>query len=369
MNKVIYVLTDNNIGGAGRWLLNLLRCLDRERWEAKILVPEESLLRERVEELGYETLCVEGMRDASWDKGALAGMTALFRAEKPDVVHIGASLTARIAARRARVPVLVVTKHCPEMPGGALRRFGRGLIDRALTDRVIAVSQAVGRQMAAAGTPREKIAVIYNGIMPVPPYDGGAREALRESLGFDREHRWVGVAARLEEVKGVDLFLASARRILEARDDVRFAIFGAGSQAETLRHMAADLGDRVRFLGFCDEIEQALGLLDAAVVPSRHEAFCLSAAEALSMGTPVAAFAVDGVGEVVRDGETGLLAPAGDTDALAERIGRLLDDPALRLRLGEHGRELVLREFTAEAMTRKTQALYDELLARKGKRA
>ena len=120
-------------------------------------------------------------------------------------------------------------------------------------------------------------------------------------------------------------------------------------------------------MGFCDEIEQALGLLDVAVVSSRGEAFCLSAAEALSMGTPVAAFDVDGVSEVVRDGETGLLAPAGDTAALAAQIGRLLDDPALRVRLGGQGRALVLREFTAAKMARKTEALYDMLLGKKGK--
>ena len=78
-------------------------------------------------------------------------------------------------------------------------------------------------------------------------------------------------------------------------------------------------------------------------------------------------FDVDGVGEVVRDGVTGRLAPAGDTAALAAQIEALLDDRALRLRLGEQGRELVLREFTAETMTRKTEALYDELAARKGR--
>ena len=367
MKRVIYVLTDNNIGGAGRWLLNLLRCLDRTRYEAKVLLPEESALRARVEELGFETLCVDGMRDASWDRASLAGMTALFHVERPDIVHIGASLTARLAARRARVPAIVVTKHCAAEPCGALGRCKRRLVDTLAADKVVAVSRAVGEQLAAAGTPREKLCVICNGIMPVPPYDGGAREALRESLGLDRGRLWVGVAARLEAVKGVDLFLDAARRVLERRDDVRFAVFGVGSQEAALRAMVSDLGDKVRFLGFCDEIEQALGLLDVAVVPSRSEAFCLSAAEALSMGTPVAAFDVDGVSEVVRDGVTGRLAPAGDTAALAARIEALLDDPALRLRLGEQGRELVLREFTAETMTRKTEALYDELAARKGR--
>lgn len=84
------------------------------------------------------------------------------------------------------------------------------------------------------------------------------------------------------------------------------------------------------------------------------------------MGTPVAAFDVDGVGEVVRDGETGILAPAGDTAALAECIARVLDDGALREKLSERGREVMRTEFSAQTMADKTLALYEELLKKKG---
>lgn len=367
MIRVVYVLTDNNIGGAGRWLLNQLRCADRTRFEPKALLPEGSLLRAEVEKLGIETLRVPSMRDSSWDRGALADMTALFRAERPDVVHTGASLTARVAARRAHVPALVTTKHCAAERGGILSRAARRCVDTLYADQVIAVSQAVGAQLAAAGTPKRKICVIPNGVVPVEPYGGEARDALQERLGLSPGLLWVGIAARLEPVKGVDLFIDAARRVLAERSDVRFAVFGLGSQEEALRQSAADLGESIRFMGFCGEIEQALGLLDAAVVSSRSEAFCLSAAEALSMGTPVAAFDVDGVGEVVRNGQTGLLAPAGNTAALAERIVRLLDDAALRERLGRDGQAIVLREFTAQTMVRKTEALYERLLKRKGK--
>ena len=81
MRKVIHVLTDNNIGGAGRWLLNELRCTDRTKYDVSVLLPEESLLRVRVEELGFRLLDVPGMRDSSWDKHSLAEMTALFKKE------------------------------------------------------------------------------------------------------------------------------------------------------------------------------------------------------------------------------------------------------------------------------------------------
>lgn len=366
MIKVIYVLTDKNIGGAGRWLLSQLRFTDQNRYEAKALLPEGSLLTKAVKDLGFAAIELPGMQDSSWDKDRLSAMTDFFRAEKPQIVHVGASLTARIAARRARVPVLVMTKHCAAQRGGFFSRVSHAVLDRALTDKIIAVSAAVGRQLAAAGTPKSRIAVIPNGITPVTPYGAAEREALRERFSFDKNFLWVGVAARLETVKGVDLFLDAAREISKNRDDVRFAVFGVGSQEEVLRARAADLGDRVRFCGFCAEIEQAMYLLDVAVVPSRSEAFCLSAAEAMSMGTPVVAFDVDGVGEVVRDGETGLLAREVSADALAEKIEALLSDAALREKLGERGREVARSEFTAKTMVQKTQALYEQLLSKKG---
>ncbi len=366
MIKIIYVLTDKNIGGAGRWLLSELKHTDLTRYEPLALLPEGSLLTKAVKENGFTAIELPGMVDSSWDKGSLNAMTAFFRREKPQIVHVGASLTARIAARRARVPVLVMTKHCAAVRGGLLSRAAHALLDCVLTDKIIAVSAAVGEQLVAAGTPRSRVSVIVDGITPVEPFGREQQEAFRESLGFEKDYRWVGIAARLEFVKGVDLFLEAARKVLSRRDDVRFAVFGIGSQEQVLRESVADLGDKVRFCGFCNQIEQAFALLDVSVVSSRSEAICLSAAEAMSMGTPVVAFDVDGVGEVVRDGETGLLAPAGDTDALAACMERLLDDEALRRSLGERGREVTHTDFSAQAMVQKTQELYEQLLEKKG---
>lgn len=366
MIKVIYVLTDKNIGGAGRWLLSQLKGTDLTHYEPLVLLPEGSLLSKAVKDCGFAVEELPGMLDSSWDKPCLGAMTDFFRAQKPHVVHVGASLTARIAARRANVPVLVMTKHCAAVRGSIVSRMAHAVMDRLLTDKIIAVSAAVGRQLVAAGTPKERVAVIENGVTPVEVFAPDEQEAFRESLGFDKKYRWVGIAARLEHVKGVDLFLDAARHLLAKRDDVRFAVFGVGSQEEALRAQVADLGGKVRFLGFCDKIEQAFALLDVSVVSSRSEAICLSAAEAMAMGTPVAAFDVDGVGEVVRDGETGILAPAGDTAALAECIARVLDDGALREKLSERGREVMRTEFSAQTMADKTLALYEELLKKKG---
>ncbi|MBR6738437.1 MAG: glycosyltransferase, partial [Oscillospiraceae bacterium] len=210
MKKVIHVLTDRNIGGAGRWLLNMLRYADRERYETKVLLPEDSLLTEKVKALGFEVLRLPGMIDRSWDKASLSTMTELFRAEAPDIVHVGASLTARIAARRAKVPALVITKHCAAVRGSFISRMARGAVDGLFADAVVAVSEEVGRELAAAGTPRRKICVIPNGIAAAQERSEVLRAELRSTYALDAEKHLVGIAARLEIVKGVDLFIRAA---------------------------------------------------------------------------------------------------------------------------------------------------------------
>ena len=365
MRSVLYVLTDKNIGGAGRWLLQMLRHIDRERYRVSVLLPEDSLLCGRVRELDVPVLRVAGMCDRSWDAGAFFGMLALFRQEKPDIVHVGASLTARLAARCAGVPLLLMTKHCAAQDGGTARRLLHRYGDSLLTDRILAVSQRIGQELADCGTPPERIAVVPNGIAPIIPYEGAERERFCRQLGLDPAFRWVGIAARLERIKGVDRFLEAARLLAPKFPQVRFAVFGTGSEEDALRCAAADLRERVFFFGFCTEIEQALSLLTVNVVSSRSEAFSLSALEGMSVGVPAAAFAVDGVPEVVRDGETGLLVPEGDVPALAAAIERLLSDEPLRLRLAENGKRLARDTYTAENMVRKTETLYEEILSQK----
>ena len=364
MIRVLNVISDSNIGGAGRVVLNYLRCADREHFETRIAVPRGSLLKAPLQELGGIVHEVDGLAERSFHKDDVKALETLIRAVKPDVVHTHGALSGRIAAKKCGVRAIVMTKHCPAAPGGAASRTAHRVLDSALTDAVIAVSETVGNQLAASGTPERLIHVVYNGIHFAEPLEGEAREELRNRLGMDTEHLWVGSAARLEPVKGVDLFLRAALK-LKDRSGLRFMVFGTGSAEAELRKLAEPLGDRVAFGGFVNEIEQALSLLDITVVPSRQEAFCLSAAESLSMGTPVAAFDVDGVGEVVRHEETGLLVPAEDTDALAAAIERLADDPALRKKLGENGQRIVRETFSAEEMARKIEEIYEQVLGKK----
>jgi glycosyltransferase involved in cell wall biosynthesis len=156
---------------------------------------------------------------------------------------------------------------------------------------------------------------------------------------------------RLEERKGVN-FLLEAVALLNARgSNVRLKIVGSGPQKEALQRQteALSLEAVVTFAGTKDEagVAEALRHADLLVAPSLSEGLPVVIMEALASGVPVVASAVDGIPELVRDGETGCLVPPSDQQALADGVKQLLADPYLRQRMGDAGRQLVAKEYDA----------------------
>ena len=145
--KILHVLTDRNIGGAGRWLLYYLKYHNREKFAVQVVLPHDSLLVAAVQALDVPVLAMEEMEDKSFDRKAFKALAKIFRAERPDIVHTHASMTARMAARRARVPYIFNTKHCMEgAPGGLAKKILRREINAVFSDKIIAVSKAQSRR-------------------------------------------------------------------------------------------------------------------------------------------------------------------------------------------------------------------------------
>jgi glycosyltransferase involved in cell wall biosynthesis len=201
--------------------------------------------------------------------------------------------------------------------------------------------------------------VIHNGIaierVHQPP-----DPALRRELTGGSDDVVFLTAARLDPQKGLDVLLRAARSV----EGARFLIAGAGDERTRLQHEAAALGvqERVRFLGRRDDIPALLAASDAFVLPSLFEGTPLALLEAMGAGKPVVASAIPGTDEVVVDGESGLLTTAGDADALASALRRIVADADLRIRLGSAGRQRVESEFSAASSARRVTAVYDDLL-------
>ena len=367
MIKVIHVLSDMKIGGAGSWLLNLLGAIDKEKFEIKVVLPQGSMLADKIKNLGFEVIAVDGIKDKSYDARAVNLLYYIFRAEKPDIVHTHASLSARLAAKRAGARI-INTKHCIDSRITGIRRFAGALINDRYSDGIIAVSEAVKRNIAENGVPDDKISVIYGGIKPVKVLDDREKSLAREKWGIGEEVV-VGIVARLTEVKGHKYFIDAAEIISRDNDNVRFFIAGIGPKEEELKELIKQKGltDKVVFTGFVDEIYEVFNIIDINVISSLSEALCLSLIEGMSVGKPSVAADTGGIPEVIKNGYNGFLVPAGDAEGLADAILKLIHDPGLRKAMGDRGREIMEKSFTAEIMAEKIEELY-ESVARKNRR-
>ncbi len=175
----------------------------------------------------------------------------------------------------------------------------------------------------------------------------------------------ISIVARLETVKGHRVFLESARHVLAKRPNAHFWIVGEGELREELEAASYRLGltNAVHFLGYRNDVYTLMASSDVVVCASSNELFPRSVLEALALGRPVVAPSVGGVPEIIRNGETGLLVPAGDPGAMASAILRLLDDCQFAQRLAAAGRQFVSEHFTLEAQASALAALYREALA------
>jgi glycosyltransferase involved in cell wall biosynthesis len=192
---------------------------------------------------------------------------------------------------------------------------------------------------------------IPNGVTPAPLSNGAAR-----SWGPQ-----IGVVARLELEKGVDLFLEAAAEVAKAAPACRFLVVGDGPLRGLLEAQARRLGleDRVCFLGWRLDARSIIGCLDVLAATSRSEGMPLALLEAMSAGVPVVAMATGGIPDQIEHGCEGLLAPIGDYHALAEACIALLRDPARAGRMGEAGRLRAASQFGHARMVAAVEVLYD----------
>ncbi|MFP4057410.1 MAG: glycosyltransferase family 4 protein [Candidatus Brocadiia bacterium] len=220
---------------------------------------------------------------------------------------------------------------------------------RHMADRYLTPSEHCRRELLRTGyfVP-QRIRAIPNGVA-IPPPDPSARERVRAELGLGDAPVLI-VTSRLHPAKGHVHLLDALALLREQLGGVRLLAVGDGGERPALEERAErlGLGHSVLFTGFRTDVVDLLRAADLFVLPSLLEGMPNTALEAMAVGLPVVASAVDGVPEVVVDGETGLLVSPGDPHLLRDTIGRLLTEPQLAARMGRAGRERVRRHFALD---------------------
>lgn len=206
LTHVMHILTDTNIGGAGRLLLTLCKHADRKEFSLMVLLPSHSLLIPLFRENGIRVLETKGGHDRSFSPEDVWELLGIIRREKPHVVHTHASLSGRIAATLAGVSSRIYTRHCAFPPTPAQMRFPlkhfTSLMSTLLSTAVIAVANAAKDDLLKTGVPEKKITVIRNGVEAFREVSHEETIALRASLGIPQDAIVIGMVARMEPYKG-----------------------------------------------------------------------------------------------------------------------------------------------------------------------
>ena len=366
--KAVEIISDTNIGGAGVLLLNRTRYSDREKIETTVILPENSRLKQRFEELHVKTLSIKGCADRSFDMRAIPRLAAALRKLSPDLVNCHSSLSGRITARIVGVPTVIYTRHCVFDGKKSLLSRAQVVFEPLLSDRIIAVAYAVRDYLLDLGIPRSRISVIINGAEELKRLPDSRRSEIRKRLKIGAEKTVVTICARLESCKDHATFLKAAKLLSSRSEKYCFLIIGGGSLEKDLRQYAKRLGiyEQTRFVGAVADVTPYMNVTDINVNCSiGSETSSLALSEGMSLCIPCVASDFGGNTYMVEDGVNGYIFRRGDYRALARKI-ELLADPCIYARMSTDARARFERELNAERMTRDTERLYCDLVRKNG---
>lgn len=368
--RLLLVLSDANIGGAGRWLITYLKSADISAFDVSVALPKNAALRDEITRLGFPVYTMGSERSFSFSN-TLAALRVML-AVRPDIVNTSASLSARIAAVVARVPIRLYTRHCVYPPNSFFKsravRLCHRLLCRILSPNAIAVAHEAKDNLVAMGVGKNRITVIENGVFPIRN-DREAGKRVRESYGI-RNEPTVVICARLEKDKSVHTLIEAIAHLKEQNQAFHALIVGRGSEEASLKNLAKTLGvlDRVHFCGFVTNVSPYLSAADIyANCSVGSEATSLAIAEAMSVSLPIVATDYGGNPRMVKDGANGILVRRSDPVELADAL-LILSDKALLEKFGRASYERYASRYRADLMARRYESLYKTLLHRKGYR-
>jgi glycosyltransferase involved in cell wall biosynthesis len=295
------------------------------------------------------------------------------RKERYDIVDSWmhpADYVAALSRPITRTPVVMAARidQLPRIRMGPATPMLKAAVHRA-TDVVVANADIAARDAVRHGVPPDKVRIIRGGVKTPRAFSADERRTLRASIGITDEHFLVGCVGTFRPMKRQDLLIDAFSRLLADRPELRLVLVGDGDLRPKIEAQVdrLGLGESVILFGTGTDMPPLYDAFDLFVQASNSEALPNVLLEASAAGLPIVATAAGGSGEVIHDGETGLLVPIDDVEQLTVAIDTALADAGLRRRLGVAARELVERDYGMDRFMREYRDLYLELLARSGR--
>ena len=365
--RLTHIISAAGVGGGERQLLLLARYLHGSEFHFNFILPERGSFCDELERAGltYDIVAMQ----SKFSIGARSAVSTILKKSRTDLVHCHgarANWYGRAAAKGAGVGKIFCTVHnsLKNYPYSAWRRRLYVMLERQtarLVTQWIAVSDAIRQDLIEYyKLPPEKIEVVANGIDLKDLQVRKNREEVRRELRIESGTVVLLEVARMTHQKGHCFFLEAVARIVHTLPNIRCILAGDGPTRPLLERQAKELGieQYVDFLGFRSDVADLLSAADLYVLPSISEGMPMGVLEAMALGCPVVASAVDGVPEVIQDRINGRLVPAADVTALARVLEELAVDPDMRDKLAQAGCESFQQHFTADRMAHRVGSLY-----------
>ena len=357
--RILILIKGLGRGGAERLIAEGARFWDRDSFDYRVAyhLPWKDHLARDIEALGFPVECLGGRR------GVGPGTVGRTRkaARMADLVHAHLPSTGVLARVVSNTPVVYTEHNVADSYRLPIRLMNRLTYSR--NRATIAVSEAVGESVARF--PGSPVQVIPNGVAVQPTVVFAS--AARLELGLEATDPLVVHVGNIRPHKGHSNLIAAVTELQTRFPQVTVVSIGGEKHPGDLDRVRAQASQSgvegsLRFLGSREDALSFLAAADVVVNPSDFEGLPVVLLEALALERPVVATDVGGVGTIIEDNQTGLLIPPKDPSALASAVGRLLDAPDLRHKLAAAGRRLVERDFSLEAMVRRTEDVYRRVL-------
>lgn len=376
--KVLFVITKSTLGGAQRYVYDLMCNLDGAQYDAMVAVGGDGALVDMIRDAGFKVHTLKNLkRDVSFfdELAAFFALCGIIKKEKPDVLHLNSSkagFLGALAGRICGIPKVIFTAHGwafnEDRP--AWQKFVLKVLHYftiLFSHTTIVVAEGVKKQMTWPLI-QKKMTVVYNGrTIKNLKYKDEARGIIEmnvsgESAGLNAYHDdvWIGSIAELHPIKRLDRAITAVAALVRDFPYLRYVIVHDGQLRKKLEEQVRDLSleQHVFFTGIIEDAARLLPAFDIFVLPSKSEAFPYVVVEAGQAGIPVVATSVGGILDVIQDGVNGLLVEPDNTPALTKAIRKLLENENMRRDLA-HAHHERMKEFTVEKMVRETQAIYE----------
>ncbi len=366
---ILYIITSTNVGGTERALLELIKRIDRTKYDLLVCsIKKEGGFAEKIKEYTDGFYCLElsesgGVKSVFSFFPALISLFLLIRCTRPDIIHsflFRANIMGRLAGRIAGVKNIISSIRVIEADK-PIKHF----IDRA-TSFLVTIYTAVSEAardftIQKINLSPDKIITIQNGI------DCNLIKQIKpDSFKTDKGKTNIGLIGRLDKQKGQTILLKAAKLLLSKQQNIQIYLFGEGPEEKTLREMVKQegLSNCINFMGATENIHTHISQMDIITIPSLWEGLPNILLEAMALECPVIASRINGIIEVVKDNEEALLFEPGNEKELAESIQKLIKDRSLAQKIGSNAKKHVLNNYSIERCVNKTTDLYSSLPGR-----